>query len=77
MNKDFNCKVIYNLKMNEQKTKKRVIAKILKLGENNQYGHGMTKSLPTGCIKDSDDVSWITFNKLLELVLTILLVIFI
>ena len=26
----------------------------------------MTKPLPTGCIKDSDDVSWITFNKLLE-----------
>ena len=77
MNKDFNCKVIYNLKINEQKTKKRVITKTLKLNENNQYGHGMTKLLPTGCIKDSDDVSWITFNKLLELVLTILLVIFI
>ena len=77
MNKDFNCKVIYNLKMNEQKTKKRVITKILKLNENNRYGHRMTKLLPTGCIKDSDDVSWITFNKLLELVLTILLVIFI
>ena len=77
MNKDFNYKVIYNLKMNDQKTKKKVITKILKLDENNQYGHGMTKSLPTGCIKDSDDVSWITFNKLLELVLTILLVIFI
>ena len=43
MNKDFNYKVIYNLKMNEQKTKKRVITKILKLDENNQYGHGMTK----------------------------------
>ena len=26
----------------------------------------MTKPLPTGCIKDNDDVSWVTFNKLLE-----------
>ena len=26
----------------------------------------MTKPLPTDCIKDSDDVSWITFNELLE-----------
>ena len=66
MNKDFNYKVIYNLKMNDQKTKKRVITKILKLDKNNQYGHGMTKPLPTGSIKDRDDVSWITFNKLLE-----------
>ena len=31
MNKDFNYKVIYNLKTNDQKTKKRVITKILKL----------------------------------------------
>ena len=52
--------------MNDQKTKKRVITKILKLDENKQYGHGMTKPLPIGCIKDSDDVSWITFNELLE-----------
>ena len=26
----------------------------------------MTKPLPTGCIKDSDDISWNTFNFLLE-----------
>ena len=26
----------------------------------------MTKPLPTGCIKDSDDISWKTFNFLLE-----------
>ena len=26
----------------------------------------MTKPLPTGCIKDNDDVSWVPFNKLLE-----------
>ena len=26
----------------------------------------MTKPLPTGCIKDSDNISWKTFNNLLE-----------
>ena len=67
MNKDFNYKVVYNLKINNEKTKKRVITKILKLDENNQYGHGMTKPLPTGCIKDNDDISWETFNILLEI----------
>ena len=66
MNKDFNYKIIYNLKMNNEKVKKRVITKILKLDENNQYGNGMTKPLSTGCIKDSDDISWETFNSLLE-----------
>ena len=44
--KDFNYKIAYNLKIaDNSKTKKRVITKILKLDENNQYGHGMTKSL--------------------------------
>ena len=68
INKDFNYKVVYNLKINNEKTKKRVITKILKLNENNQYGHGMTKPLPTGCIKDNDGISWETFNILLEIV---------
>ena len=66
MNKNFNYRVVYNLKMNNEKTKKRVITKILKLDENNQHGHGMTKLLPTGFIKDNDDISWETFNFLLE-----------
>ena len=51
--------------MNNEKTKKRAITKILKLDENNQYGHGMTKPLPTGCIKDNDHISQETFNFLL------------
>ena len=67
MNKDFNYKVAYNLKIdNEKAEKKRVVSKIFKLDENNQYGNGMTKPLPTGCIKDNSDVSWETFNFLLE-----------
>ena len=54
------------LKMNNEKTKKRVITKILKLDENNQHEHGMTKPLPTGCINDNGDISWETLNFLLE-----------
>ena len=65
--KDYNYKVCYNIKLNDDKEymKKRVITKILKLDENNQYGNGMTKPLPTGCIKKYSDVSWRTFNLLL------------
>ena len=66
LNKDFNYKIVYNLKINNEKMKKRVITKILKLDENNQYGNGMTKPLPTGCIKDNDDISWKKFKFLLE-----------
>ena len=43
-----------------------MITKILKFDENNEYGNGMAKPLPTGSIKDSDDISWTTFNNLLE-----------
>ena len=72
MNKDFKYKVVYNLKLDEKKPqKKRVITKNLKLitsyylnnlnnnnlNENNQYGNGMTKPLPTGSIKDDNDLS--------------------
>ena len=31
MNKDFNYKVVYNLKINNEKTKKRLITRTLKL----------------------------------------------
>ena len=66
MNKIFNIKVLYNLNINNEKVKKRVITKTLKLDENNQYGNGMTKPLSTGCIKDDNDTCWETFNFLLE-----------
>ena len=67
LNKDFKYKVVYYLKLDRKKAqKKRVITKILKLDENNQYGNGMTKPLPTGCIKDDNDLSWEKFNILLE-----------
>ena len=69
VSKDFDYKVVYNLNIGKNKTeKKRIISKILKLDENNQYGNGMTEPLPTGCIKDDSDISWATFNFLLETV---------
>ena len=57
MNKNLNYKFAYNLKIDKEKVKKRVIIKILKLDKNNQYGNGMTKPLSTGCIKDNSDIS--------------------
>ena len=69
MSEDFDYKVAYDLKIGKNKRqKKRIISKILKLDENNQYGNGVTKPLPTGCIKDDSDISWATFNFLLETV---------
>ena len=66
ISKNLNYKVVYDLKIYDEKVKKRIITKILKLDENNQYGMAMTKPLPTGCIKDDKDISWETFNFLLE-----------
>ena len=66
--KDYNYKICYNIRLNNGKkySEKRVITKILKLDENDQYGFGMTKPLPTGCIKQNFDTSWRTFNLLLQ-----------
>ena len=61
-NRDKDWRVMYNINGEN----KRVISKILKLDENNQYSHAMTKPLPTGCIKNDQDLSWRTFNLLLE-----------
>ena len=46
--------------------RKRVITKIVKFDENNQYGFAMTRPMPTGCIKQNPSPSWATFNLLLE-----------
>ena len=53
LSKDLNYKVCYRLKLDQHENyiTRRVISKVLKLGENNQYGYAMTKPLPTGCIK--------------------------
>ena len=48
-------KLVHKVKFDYQKKheRKRVVTKILKLDENNQYGRSMTKPLPTGCIKEN------------------------
>ena len=63
-------KIVYSLKKKGEKKfqKKRVITKILKMDENNQYGFAMTKPMPTGCIRENNSPSWIAFNILLETV---------
>ena len=61
-------KVVYSLKLDGEKkfSKKRIISKILKFDENNQYGYAMTRPMPTGCIKENNSPSWLKFNLLLE-----------
>ena len=71
LRKDYKNKICYKLKLdkldNEKEyTTKRVITKILKLDENNQYVYGVTKPLPTGLVKQDPDITWRTFNLLLE-----------
>ena len=63
-----NLRLVYKIKFDDQKKheRKRVMTKILKLDENNQYGYSMTKPLPTGCIKENKNVSWVSFNILKE-----------
>ena len=63
-------KVVYSLKLDNEKkfSKRRIISKIVKLDENNQYGYAMTRPMPTGCIKENNSPSWLKFNLLLETV---------
>ena len=50
--KSKNQKLVYRIKTKNNRIKnKRIVAKIIKMNENNQYGNAMTKPLPTGCIK--------------------------
>ena len=64
--KNYNHKIAYNLDLTGEKKDYRLISKILKLDENNQYGYAMTKSMPTCCIHSNSDTSFRTFNFLLE-----------
>ena len=43
-----NLKVMYDLKIDGIKTKKRLVSEILKMDKNNQYGNAMTKPLLYG-----------------------------
>ena len=61
-------KVVYSLNLDGEKSfqKKRVITKIIKFDENNQYRFAMTRPMPTGFIKQNNSPSWLEFNLLLE-----------
>ena len=63
-------KVMYKIKLDNENFyhERRIITKILKLNESNQYGFAMTKSMPIGCIKEHSAPSWLKFNLLLETV---------
>ena len=56
------------LKLNNYSSykRKRIITKIIKFDENNQYGYAMTRPMPTGCIKQNTSLSWVAFNLLIE-----------
>ena len=66
--KQDDLKFVYSLNLDGEKSsqKKRVITKIIKFDENNQYGFAMTRPMPTGCIKQNNSPSWLEFNLLLE-----------
>ena len=61
-------KLGYMLKLNNYSSyeRKRVITKIVKFDENNQYGYAMTRPMPTGCIKQKTSPTWPIFNLLIE-----------
>ena len=52
--------------MRKHLKKKRILTKIIKFDENNQYGFAMKKPMPTGCIKENNSPTWLEFNLLLE-----------
>ena len=39
-------KIVYNIKNDSKNETKRIVSKILKMDENNQYGNTVTKRLP-------------------------------
>ena len=62
-------KTVYKLKLDGENScsNRRVISKILKLNENNQYGHAMTRPLPTACMEKQESIpSRKKFNRILE-----------
>ena len=65
--KNQNFKLGYKLKMpwDDRYRDYRIIFKIIKFDEKNQYGHAMTKPMPVGGIKDKKP-DWLEFSLLLE-----------
>ena len=65
--KNQNYKVAYKIKLDNEPIdyERRVISKILKFDENNQYGFAMTKPMPVGSIKEKQ-ADYVEFNLLFE-----------
>ena len=65
--KNQKCKVGFTIKLDNDETSKeyRVISKIIKFDENNQYGFAMTKPMLVGAIKEKE-ASWSNYNILFE-----------
>ena len=63
-------KVMYKIELDNKNFhhEMRIITKILKLDENNQYGFAMTKLVPTCFIREHPAPSWLKFILLLETV---------
>ena len=61
-------KLIYKIELGNEGSfdDRRIITKILKKDESNQYGFAMTKPMPTGCIKKHPALTWCKFNFFLE-----------
>ena len=65
--KNQNYKVGYKIKLNGENKYHdyRVISKLIKFEENNQYGFAMTKPVLVGSIKEQS-LSWVKFKLLME-----------
>ena len=65
--KNQNYKIGFTIKLDDDEKIKnyRVISKVIKFDENNQYGFAMTKPMPVGAIKEKT-ASWTEFNILFE-----------
>ena len=49
-------KIVYNIKNNGKTETKRIVSKILKMDENNQYGNAMTKPPPLWLHKKQKEI---------------------
>ena len=59
-------KLIYKIKPDNEDSFHDIITKNLEMDANNQYVFGMTKPMPTGCIKEHPALAGRKFNFLIE-----------
>ena len=58
-----NYKIGFTIKLDNDEKDYRVISKVIKFDENNQYGFAMTKPMPVGAIKEKKAEFNILFEK--------------